>query len=47
VLGRITVGRGASIGGNVWLTHDVAAGTHITQATSRQDLKADFIAAPA
>jgi serine O-acetyltransferase len=40
VLGRITVGRGASIGGNVWLTHDVAPGTHITQATSRQDLKA-------
>jgi serine O-acetyltransferase len=40
VLGRITVGRGASIGGNVWLTHDVAAGVHITQATSRQDLKA-------
>ncbi len=40
VLGRITVGRGASIGGNVWLTHDVAAGTHITQATARQDTKA-------
>ena len=40
VLGRITVGHGASIGGNVWLTHDVAAGTHITQATSRQDLRA-------
>ncbi|RFO95599.1 serine acetyltransferase [Rhodoferax lacus] len=40
VLGRITVGRGASIGGNVWLTHDVAPGTHITQASARQDLKA-------
>ena len=40
VLGRITVGRGASIGGNVWLTHDVAPGTHITQATARQDIKA-------
>ena len=39
VLGRVTVGRGASIGGNVWLTHDVAPGTHITQATSRQDAK--------
>jgi len=35
VLGRITVGRGASIGGNVWLTHDVAPGTHITQASLR------------
>jgi serine O-acetyltransferase len=40
VLGRVTVGRGASIGGNVWLTHDVAPGTHITQASSRQDLRA-------
>ena len=40
VLGRITVGRGTSIGGNVWLTHSVAAGTHITQATARQDIKA-------
>ena len=40
VLGRVTVGRGASIGGNVWLTHDVAPGTHITQASSRQDVRA-------
>ena len=40
VLGRITVGRGASIGGNVWLTHDVAPGTNITQATLRQETKA-------
>ena len=37
VLGRITIGRGASIGGNVWLTHDVAAGASITQASLRQD----------
>ncbi len=36
VLGRVTLGRGASIGGNVWVTHDVAAGAHITQAHSRQ-----------
>jgi len=34
VLGRVTVGRGASIGGNVWVTHDVAPGAHITQARS-------------
>ncbi len=32
VLGRVTLGRGASIGGNVWVTHDVAPGAHITQA---------------
>ncbi len=35
VLGRITVGRGSSVGGNVWLTHSVPAGSHITQAQSR------------
>ena len=37
VLGRVTLGRGASIGGNVWVTHDVAAGTHITQARAQHD----------
>ncbi len=31
ILGRITVGRGAIIGGNVWITQDVAAGAHIVQ----------------
>jgi serine O-acetyltransferase len=40
VLGRVTLGRGARIGGNVWLTHDVPPGAHITQAHSRQDTKA-------
>jgi serine O-acetyltransferase len=37
VLGRVTLGRGASIGGNVWVTHDVAAGVHVTQARSQHD----------
>jgi serine O-acetyltransferase len=32
VLGRITIGRDSTIGGNVWLTHDVPPGSHITQA---------------
>ncbi|WP_457420449.1 serine O-acetyltransferase EpsC [Roseateles sp. P5_E7] len=32
VLGRITIGRGAVIGGNVWLTRSVAPGSVITQA---------------
>ncbi|NLV53447.1 MAG: serine acetyltransferase [Bacteroidales bacterium] len=31
ILGRITIGRGAVIGGNIWVTHDVAAGESITQ----------------
>lgn len=35
VLGRVTIGRGSSIGGNVWLTHDVPPGSAITQAHSR------------
>lgn len=31
ILGRITVGKGAVIGGNVWITHDVPEGARITQ----------------
>jgi serine O-acetyltransferase len=32
VLGRITIGAGATIGGNVWLTRDVAPDARVTQA---------------
>ena len=32
VLGRVTIGRGSSIGGNVWLTRDVPPGSNVTQA---------------
>ncbi|URI08413.1 serine acetyltransferase [Aquincola tertiaricarbonis] len=32
VLGRVTIGRGSTIGGNVWLTHSVPPGSRITQA---------------
>ncbi len=32
VLGRITIGRGSAIGGNVWLTRSVPEGSNITQA---------------
>ncbi|RKQ60910.1 serine O-acetyltransferase [Vogesella indigofera] len=35
LLGRITIGQGATIGGNVWLTRDVLPGSHITQANSQ------------
>jgi serine O-acetyltransferase len=38
VLGRVTVGRGSSIGGNVWLTHSVAPGSHISQARAREEV---------
>ncbi|SOE92203.1 serine O-acetyltransferase [Burkholderia sp. D7] len=37
ILGRVTLGRGAVIGGNVWLTHDVEPGANVTQAISRND----------
>jgi serine O-acetyltransferase len=37
VLGRVTIGNGATIGGNVWVTQDVAAGAHVTQATARSE----------
>ncbi len=38
VLGRITIGRGSIIGGNVWITRSVPPGSSITQASSRQQL---------
>jgi serine O-acetyltransferase len=37
VLGRITLGKGAIIGGNVWLTHDVPPGGRVAQAESRDE----------
>jgi serine O-acetyltransferase len=37
VLGRITVGRGSTVGGNVWLTKSIAPGTHVTQAQLRHE----------
>jgi serine O-acetyltransferase len=37
ILGRITIGRGSVIGGNVWLTHSVPPGSHITQAQVRSN----------
>jgi serine O-acetyltransferase len=38
ILGRITIGRGSTIGGNVWLTHSVPADSNITQAYVRSEL---------
>lgn len=31
ILGRIRIGKGAVIGGNIWITEDVPAGAHISQ----------------
>ena len=33
ILGRVTIGRGSTIGGNVWVTSDVPAGASVTQAS--------------
>lgn len=41
VLGRVTIGRGSSIGGNVWLTNSVPANSRITQARARADTFTD------
>lgn len=35
ILGRVTIGRGAVIGGNTWITSDVPAGAVLTQAATR------------
>ena len=35
VLGRITVGKGAMIGGNVWVTQDVEPGARVVQSAKR------------
>jgi serine O-acetyltransferase len=37
ILGRITLGRGSTIGGNVWVTRSVPPGSHVTQASSQQE----------
>ena len=38
ILGRITIGKGSSIGGNVWLTQSVPPSSRITQAQIRQEM---------
>lgn len=38
ILGRIVVGSGSTIGGNVWLTEDVPPNSFVTQATVRSKI---------
>lgn len=38
ILGTVTIGRGAIIGGNVWLTEDVAPGARVVQAPRSVEL---------
>jgi len=42
ILGRITIGRGSVIGGNVWLTRSIPPGSYITQANSQSALHEQF-----
>jgi serine O-acetyltransferase len=37
ILGRVTIGRGAVIGGNVWLTRSVSPGTVVTQQSPARE----------
>jgi serine O-acetyltransferase len=41
ILGRITIGRGSIIGGNVWLTRSVPPGSNISQAQTRNEVFGD------
>lgn len=41
VLGRITIGAGSVIGGGVWVTHDLPAGSFVTQARTQVDTFSD------
>lgn len=38
ILGRIEIGSGSVIGGNVWLTHPVPPGSHVSQAGTHQEV---------
>ena len=38
ILGRVTIGRGSVIGGNVWLTRSVPPGSNVSQAKVRSEV---------
>jgi serine O-acetyltransferase len=41
ILGRITIGKGSTIGGNVWITRSIPPGSVVTQAGSQKELILD------
>lgn len=41
ILGRVTIGHGSVIGGNVWLTHSVPPNSRISQAVTQDDRPID------
>jgi serine O-acetyltransferase len=46
ILGRVTLGQGAVIGGNVWITDDVAPGATVTQAGPRSTQRPRSVPGP-
>jgi len=38
ILGRVTIGHGSTIGGNIWLTRSVPPGSNVTQASSQHEI---------
>ena len=38
ILGRITIGRGAQIGGNIWVTTDIPAGCRVVQGKAKHEI---------
>ncbi len=38
ILGRVIIGSGSVIGGNVWLTHSVPAGSNVRQAKAENEI---------
>jgi serine O-acetyltransferase len=41
ILGRVTIGRGSVIGGNVWLTHSVPPGSNVSQGKVREAISSE------
>ena len=38
ILGRVTIGHGSTIGGNIWLTRSVPPGSNVTQANTQHEI---------
>ena len=37
ILGRVTIGKGATVGGNIWVTENVPAGSRIVQRKNKDE----------
>ena len=46
ILGRVSIGRGSTIGGNVWLTRSVPAGSNVSQAQHLNDVQVAPVSEP-